>query len=371
MSEQNDNLVSVLKALLKWKRAILVITMITALGSIGLSLLMPDYYQSTTVFYPASSDLFMADKLFGQSPEASRYYGSPEDLDRMLTISQSSQLMDHLITKFDLVKRYSIDTSTNKGRYKVYEALSGLYSAKKTKYDAIEIAVEDIEPQISARIANEARDKIAAIAAEVIHKGQQNVATTIAEDIRMKQHILDSITVTLKYMRSKYGIYNTYKQSETLTGLAAVADAKHTRTRSQVAALERDPSANKDSISMLRALAKGYESEFKMLTSSNSSSSSNLGNFNQGVSNIEVLLQIHLEERNQMSGDMIKLNRLRSALNAKISAIHIIEEAKTPLIKSRPKRMMVVLAATLIAFVMSVFAVLLINAYRSVNWKDN
>jgi tyrosine-protein kinase Etk/Wzc len=370
MSEHNDNLISVIKTLLKWKRPILIITIITALGSIGLSLLMPDYYQSTTIFYPASSDLFMADKLFGQSPEASRYYGSPEDLDRMLTVAQSSELQEYLIKKFDLIKRYGIDTSSNKSRYKVYEALMGLYSAKKTKYDAVELTMEDIEPQFAARVANEARNKIADISAEIIHKGQQNVATTIADDIQMKQHILDSITITLKMLRSKYGIYNTNKQSEILTGLAAVADAKRARTQSQVAALERDPSANKDSISMLRSLAKGYESEYRMITGANSTSSSNLGNFNQGVSNIEVLSQIHLEERNQMSGDMIKLNRLRSALNAKISAVHIIEEAKAPLIKSRPKRMFLVLTATLVAFVLSVFGALLINAYRSVNWKD-
>ena len=364
MSEQNGNLIDTIKTLLQWKKTILVFTAVTAIGSIILSLAMPNYYSSTTVFYPASTDLFMADKLFGTASESSKYYGSPEDLDRVLTIAQSTELYDHLIKKFDLCKRYGIDTTSPKSHYKVYEVLMSLYSAKKTKFEAVELSVEDIEPLQAARMANEAREKIASMVEDVVHRGQANIAKTMFNEIQQKQHLLDSVNVSLKQMRSKYGIYNTETQSTILTNLLAIADAKLARTRAQVQALEKDPTANRDSISMLRSLVKGYESEAHQL------SGTSLNTFNQGMGSVDIMSQIHFEERRQLSGDIVKYDRLCSAMRAKISAVHIIEAAKTPLIKSRPKRLVLVLAATLIAFVLSIFAVLLINAYRAVNWKE-
>ena len=48
----------------------------------------------------------------------------------------------------------------------------------------------------------------------------------------------------------------------------------------------------------------------------------------------------------------------------------IVEVAEPPLLKSRPKRSILVLASVLAAFLFSVLGVLIAEAYRDFKWQD-
>ena len=47
-----------------------------------------------------------------------------------------------------------------------------------------------------------------------------------------------------------------------------------------------------------------------------------------------------------------------------------MENAEIPLMKSRPKRALIVLGATLGAFFLSLFLVILLDQYKEINWKE-
>jgi len=98
--EQQDNLIGVLRTLYKWRKPVGYVCLIAAIGSAILSLLLLDnYYQSTTTFYPASSDLAKPNQIFGLATEDVSYYGEEEELDRLMTIAKSSMRLSNCQSK--------------------------------------------------------------------------------------------------------------------------------------------------------------------------------------------------------------------------------------------------------------------------------
>src|SRR5687768_3469503 len=102
MTVTRDSLLPLIGTLYPWRRRILQVTLAAFLLSIVFSLLMKDYFRAKTVFYAASQDLFKPEKVFGGATHEMYYYGSGEDIDRILTIGNSSEVLDYLIDSFDL-----------------------------------------------------------------------------------------------------------------------------------------------------------------------------------------------------------------------------------------------------------------------------
>ena len=71
-----------------------------------------------------------------------------------------------------------------------------------------------------------------------------------------------------------------------------------------------------------------------------------------------------------MGKDKQRAMQLRIAYNTKISALILVESAKVPIVKSRPKRSIIVFSAAMIALIFSIIGVLLIDNYKNVNWND-
>jgi uncharacterized protein involved in exopolysaccharide biosynthesis len=85
------------------------------------------------------------------------------------------------------------------------------------------------------------------------------------------------------------------------------------------------------------------------------------------LNELEVRYYSYIE---QISQERQRLKLLYSAQNANIPALLEMENAEIPLMKSRPKRTLIVLGATLGAFFLSIFLVLLLDQYKEINWKE-
>jgi len=80
-------------------------------------------------------------------------YGTNDDLDRLFSVAQSTQLKTYLVQKFDLYEHYELDSTTLKGQAKMAKTLDKLYTTVKTRYDAMSLSVEDKDPQLAKQIA--------------------------------------------------------------------------------------------------------------------------------------------------------------------------------------------------------------------------
>ncbi len=357
-----ENLLDVLRTLFRWKKQIIIVCALAAVGSIIISLFLSNYYQSSTLFYAASPDLALPSAV-GNEIKEKDYYGEETDIDRMLTISESNEIADFLIDSFHLYEHYDIDTAQLRAAFKVKKRFFSLYNVKKTKYDAIEISMEDKEPPMAAAMVNAARDKVNQIGQNLIKDSQKKQMEAFNQSITEKEKELKTLGDSLQVLRKRYGVFNTITQSEALTQLVAQAEAKLARAKAKKELLATRPGRFRDSIFLLNANIAGLEQEVINLNR-------RMDLFNEGMAIVDVLEQQHTEAREQLGLDKERRKQLESTYQSDFSAIHLVEKGDVPIVKSRPKRSIIVLSAIFITFLFSLIAILILDTYRDVNWRD-
>lgn len=152
----NKNVLDLIRILLKWRKLIILVTFLAAAGSVGISLLLPNYYKSTTTFYPQNLSAFDRGYLFGtdSKEKVQSLFGDKQDVNRVLSIAKSTELIGHIIDHFQLAAHYDIDTTKALWRYKVQEEFDENFKVIKSDLDNIELSVWDTDPDLAANIAN-------------------------------------------------------------------------------------------------------------------------------------------------------------------------------------------------------------------------
>lgn len=324
---------------------------------------MPVYYRSTTTFLAASPDLAKPELLYGGGNFEPEYYGNKSDIDRLLTLAESSELVEFLIDSFDLYAHYEIDSSGPRAPFKVREKLFGLYEVQKTKRDAIELSVEDQDKVLAANMANAAREKVDELAQRLIKEGQAKSILAYEINISSKEKQLVTLSDSLARLRRLYGIYNSEAQTESLTEQYARAESKLVRNQARLEVLRNSGRAKADTLLILNATVEGQLQEVNRLEE-------RIDKLNEGMASVNIIHKQYLEANQSLGEDKERYKVLVSTYQSNIPATIVVEKASVPLIKSRPKRMIIVLAATAIAFLFSIVTVLLIESYKEINWRE-
>ena len=358
----NDNLLDVVRILFRWKKYIIWTTVSVVILTVIISLTLPNYYKATTIFYAANPDLAKPIPI-GPIEKDIDYYGDPEDLDRLFSLSISNEVADFMIEKFDLYAHYDIEPESKKGPYKIKKKFFKLYKTQKTKFDAINLSVEDIDPILAANIANEARDKINRMAQKLIKKSQAKLLKSYLDNIANKERELEFLNDSLSGKRKQYAIFNSESQGEVLSGIQAKVQGQLHNMKARLRFYNKSSSRFRDSIYFLTASIAGFEAQ-------NNSLKEQLNKFTEGLAMVMTLEIEQQEFGEQLSLDKERYKQLLSTYKNAFSGLHIIEWADVPIVKSRPIRSIYVIVATIIAFLFSVIAVLLIETYKSINWKE-
>ncbi|MBL7782999.1 MAG: hypothetical protein JNM22_17345 [Saprospiraceae bacterium] len=366
-----DNLLGVFSTIYRWRKAIRNICLITLIGSIGITLLMDNYYQATTIFYPASPELANPELIFGYTSKVTEYFGSDRDLDRLVEIAVSNEVVDYMVGKFNLYDHYDIDSTSKQGPHKVRKQFRKLYSVLKNKNDAIELSIEDTDAQLAAVMANAARDKINAIGQRLIKSSQATLLATFEDNMTRKKSELTTLADSLNRLKKFYNIYDAGSQGGQLAENLTKAESEIIRGKARLEVLENNPLIPQDTIQFIKADVRAYERELSRLTSpSNKDDRLNLERFNEGLPQVSILADLHYQGRKQLSYDLERYNQILAAYKTDIPSLQLVESAEMPRIKSRPGRTVIVLAAVVAAFFFAVLAALVADAYRDVNWEE-
>jgi uncharacterized protein involved in exopolysaccharide biosynthesis len=357
---QNENLLGILATLYKWRKKIFLCCMAAAFLSVVISLFLSNYYKSTTVFYAASPDLAKPTPL-GAMEGDKDFYGEEEDLDRLFSISSSSAVVDYLINKYNLYEHYDINPDSKKGPFKIREQFNKQYKTLKTKFGALQLSVEDTDPELAAQIANDARDKINFIAQKLIKESQAQLLETYKTNIEQKAIAVKTLSDSLYQTREKYSIYSTESQGQTYAELLAKTSSSLNDKKARIK-VYRNLSGYQDSVQYLSAIVKGLENQQSTLNDQ-------VQWFNKGLAHV---MNLEFEQKDfakQLSLDKERYKQLQAAYGTPFNGIHVVEAAEVPVIKSRPKRSIIVLGSLFAAFVLSVLATLFIESYRKLDWN--
>lgn len=363
-----DNLLGVLQTIYRWRKTIRNTCLLALVGSLGISLLLKNYYSATTIFYPASTQLSSPELIYGSAGQVLDIYGGSRELDRQAEIANSDELVDFMISKFKLYEHYDMDSTSAKSREKVREMFRGFYTVEKNKNDALEITVEDTAPQMAADMANASREHISQIELRLRKESQGRLLMAFENSIKAKQAELVVLADSLRRLQKKYNIYDTEVSAEWLSESAANTEAAITKYKAALEVLENNPFVPRDTVEFIKANLLAAQREKARLRGSGGGDL-NIQHFTEGQPLVYVLKDLHFQARKQMSYDLERYYQIKSAWQSEVPAVHIIEKARVPEVKSRPKRSVIVVASVLAAFLFTLLAALMADAYREVDWR--
>lgn len=299
------------------KRKILMITSgIVMACSIVVSLLLTPVFRSTAVVFPAATSTVSFSEQ-RNAKAASMDFGEEEQAEQLVQILQSSRIRDKIVEQFDLMKHYNISPSDPNKHFKLVEKYNDHFLFVRTRYGSIQIDVLDREPQRAADMANKIVDLIDTVKNEMIRE-----RTLPAYEInkRKKEQMEDDREFVLAKLDSlaELGVVSLEGRTNLFQ---AYVDSKSAQEKAEI--------------------KKTIDVNLKH------------GSLFDGLEFIRNEKIMKLEEF------MVSYEQAESDANTAFNHKFIVERAVVADKKDKPKRMIIVLLATIGSFVFMVFALLI------------
>ncbi|NCC72984.1 MAG: hypothetical protein EOM06_06265 [Sphingobacteriia bacterium] len=152
---------NILLFLYKWRKPLLWVVLLSIVGSVIVSLSITDKYRSTVIMYPAATNA-ISQALLTQNKSAMQKsildFGVEEETEQMLQILHSNRIRDKIIEEFGLQNHYNISPDSKYRLSKLHKRYENNISFKRTEFMAIKISVLDTDPFYAADIANRIAD---------------------------------------------------------------------------------------------------------------------------------------------------------------------------------------------------------------------
>lgn len=319
----NDfSLITSLRFFHKWRKVLLLVTIIAFVLSLVTSLLITPRYKSSVVFFPTSSNRM------SKAIITDRYdfmdYGSERDCEYAIQILSSQAMMNDVCTHFNLMEHYDINTNATDKNFQLEEKYKGYVTVQRTEYLGVEVSVMDEDPQYAADIANFMAENYDSLCTR-IHKARATDACLVLEGVcnKLENEILqleDSLGGLYNYSDYTNRMYQELAK-QTSAGNSAAAN----RIRSEIASH--------------KSIKGSY-------------------------AGINDMLQTKREELAEIQA---KLAQRQTDLENNISYKYWLDKAVPADKKAYPKRLIIVVLSTIASLIMCILVLLVME--RSKQWN--
>jgi tyrosine-protein kinase Etk/Wzc len=316
MSELTKERSALLAFLWKNRKVLVIITGVAFVVSVVVSLLLTPLYLSTAVVFPtASSNVSFSEQRNVKA--GSMDFGEEDQAEQLVQILSSSRIKDKIVAKYDLLNHYEIDPNDENKNFKLNEEYNDHFSFTRTKFGSIQIDVLDKDPELAAKMANDIVDLIDTVKNEMIRERTRPAFEINIRKMKQLEKDKDSVIVLIDSL-SRLGVVSTDVRSNLFQ---ALVDSKSPEEKREIKA---QIEANMKFGSLFDAL------EHKR---------------NEMIINIETF--------------KVAYEQAESDANAQFNHKFVVEKAVVADKKEKPKRMIIVLVATLGGFVLGVFFLLI------------
>jgi uncharacterized protein involved in exopolysaccharide biosynthesis len=145
--------------LFKWRKPLFIVMIAALAGSWFFSLpwFVTPKYKSIVIMFPASTNSVSKALLSDQQAKGQDLmaFGEDEQAEQLMQILNSNKIRDRVITKFNLMEHYGIDSTSRYKYSNLYDEYDRNIKFRRTQYMAVQITVFDRDPQFAADIANQ------------------------------------------------------------------------------------------------------------------------------------------------------------------------------------------------------------------------
>ena len=313
LNKERNNLIQFIWA---QRKSLLIITGIVFVISTIVSLLITPLFLSTAIVFPAaSSNVSFSDQRNVKA--AAMDFGEEEQAEQLVQILQSSRIRDKVVSKFNLLEHYEIAENDKNKYYKLNNEYTSHFEFTRTRYGSIQIDVLDKDPELAAKMANSIVDLIDTVKNDMIRERTKPAFEINKRKMGQMLHDRDSVLNLLDSL-SALGVGTMDIRSNLFQ---ALVDSKNAVEKSDIKA--------KLVVSML------YGAQYDALE--------NMLN--------EMIIKIE-EFR-------VSYEQAESDANANFNHKFVVEKAVKSDKKEKPKRMIIVLVASLGGFIFGVLFLLI------------
>jgi len=367
------SLVDVLTWIGQGKKVIVLSTLVVALGSVGLALVLPDVYTARTSMLPAGAQqqqsgsaaaLAALGSLGGLAGSAAPK--TSDDLYMRLLASES--VVRPLAAKFDLQKRYKAKTfEALRLAMPKYVRISG-----DKKAGLIIVEVDDESPKFAADLANAHADEIGKLLSRLaVSEAQQRRAFFEVQLKESKENLIQAEQV-LRQVQEKSGVIVLDQQAGAIFKGVAELKARIVEREVRLKVLRTATTAQNPDVIMLTTELSALRSELaRMESAAPADGTSGTAGARRGAGDISVsklpaasidyvraLREVKFQE--SMLGSMLRQFEIAKLDEAKDTPVlQQVDVAIPPDRKAKPARSIIVLISTFAALLFSAMYVVL------------
>jgi hypothetical protein len=181
--------------------------------------------------FPASSSSISKSMMNEQAVKGQDItaFGEDDQAEQLLQILNSNKIRDRIMRKFNLMKHYDIDSTSDIRYSKLFREYDDNIAFRRTEFMAVQISVYDKDPQVAADIANTIASLLDSVKNDMMRqrsvKGFEVVAAEYNAMKAEKDKIVDSL-ITL----GSLGVNDVEYQSQVLNQQLAITIMNGNRT---------------------------------------------------------------------------------------------------------------------------------------------
>ncbi|MBC8084243.1 MAG: hypothetical protein H7Z21_13645 [Hymenobacter sp.] len=348
MSSRSYSLLGLWPVINRWKFLVAGAVALALVVSVVVALLLPNIYRSTTVFYPTNPQTADPDRIFTEGGKL-ELGGRSEDLDRVITIGESQPVAERLIRRFKLHQHYKTGTPGNDvADQAALDEFSANLTIVHNDRDAIELAFQDEDKALAARIANALVQSIDSVNQQLTFANRRKVLDLYNQRRGFLEREYQLTYDSLVASRRRYGIYGLALESRYLA-------KEIIETESALRRAEGEGSGSK---------AAGLRRALRALTKTDGGNVFNLESYAAGIDQMNTLFARFNDLQGRLLGARSAYETAQLGISGKISSIYVVQEAYPATKKFKPIRWLIVASSVLITFALSIIFITLLELYR-------
>ena len=161
--------IDLISFLWKSRKVLIILGILAVVVSSIVSLMMQEKFLSTVTLFPAKSSSITFSEVITEDQSVTKF-GEEEEAEQMLQILESALVREKIITRFDLMKHYDIDTAGKLKYTELSETYSDNITFQRNNKGAVIINVLDHDKDTAALIANHISNLFDSTKNSIIHE---------------------------------------------------------------------------------------------------------------------------------------------------------------------------------------------------------
>lgn len=343
--------------IIKWAKPLLIMSALAAVLSYifsGPAFIKP-LYKSSVIFFPSKtnsiSQTLLNTSMMGRQDLLA--FGEEEQAEQLLQILYSDEIRRRIVEKYDLMKHYDIDPSSEYPYTKLYDKMTDNIKFERTEFMSVKIEVMDTDAQMAADIANDISALLDSMKTKMERSRAFEGLKIVKAEYLSKAEQIKEMEDSLLKLR-KHGIFDYEKQSEILTQELAKASSVYDDEMASLAIYEKVKNPTDTAVINTRARMNGAARRLKNIEHKLDMLAL------YGGANVSLTKQLELE-REQLS--VLKEKYEKAKVDAEQNLPHkfMVNNAAKSEKKSYPIRWLIVLISVLSTFLITFFVLVLLE----------